>query len=167
MTLLLLVTKPDMRQKAKAKGLSNGLVSNKCQKQVFNDLTFITIQVWMILLLCIDTLKYSYNIFDMPGLQFNWITKSPNLTICLCLTTFSASRASQFRTDKVSPRFFDDLMKQKWSGRIFCKNDYHKWLDSKSFEAHWKWKCFYVFKISSSRVVDSVWFDNNILKLVR
>ena len=87
--------------------------------------------------------------------------------ICLCLTTFSASRASQFRTDKVIPRFFDDLMKQKWSGRIFCKNDYHKWLDSKSFEAHWKWKCFYVFKISSSRVVDSVWFDNNILKLVR
>ena len=69
--LLLLVTKPDMRQGAKAKGLSNGFVSNKCQKQVFNDLTFITIQVWMVLLLCIDTLKYSYNIFDMPGLQFN------------------------------------------------------------------------------------------------
>ena len=68
--LLLLVTKPDMRQGAK-KGLSNGFISNKCQKQVFNDLTFVKIQVWMILLLCIDTLKYSYNIFDMPGLQFN------------------------------------------------------------------------------------------------
>ena len=54
--LLLLVTKPDMRQGAK-KGLSNGFVSNKCQKQVFNDLTFVTIQVWMVLLLCIDTLK--------------------------------------------------------------------------------------------------------------
>ena len=49
--LLLLVTKPDMRQGAK-KGLSNGVVSNKCQKQVLNDLTFVTIQVWMVLLLC-------------------------------------------------------------------------------------------------------------------
>ena len=54
--LLLLVTKPDRLQVAK-KGLSNGFVSNKCQKQVFNDLTFVTIQVWMVLLLCIDTLK--------------------------------------------------------------------------------------------------------------
>ena len=54
--LLLLVTKPDRRRKA-MKGLSNGFVSNKCRKQVFNDLTFVTIPVWMILLLCIDTLK--------------------------------------------------------------------------------------------------------------
>ena len=57
--LLLLVTKPDRGQKA-MKGLSNGFVSNKCQKQVFNDLTFVTIQVWMVLLLSIDTLMFSY-----------------------------------------------------------------------------------------------------------
>ena len=57
--LLLLVTKPDRRQKA-MKGLSNGFVSNKCQKQVFNDLTFVTIQVWMVLLLSIDTLMFWY-----------------------------------------------------------------------------------------------------------
>ena len=57
--LLLLITKPDRRQKA-MKGLSNGFVSNKCQKQVFNDLTFVTIQVWMVLLLSIDTLMFWY-----------------------------------------------------------------------------------------------------------
>ena len=71
--LLLLVTKPDRRQGAK-KGLSNGFVSNKCQKQVFNDLTFVTTQVWMVLLLCIEALMYSYS-------KFNSITESTNLTI--------------------------------------------------------------------------------------
>ena len=130
--LILLVTKPDRRQGAK-KGLSNGFVSNKCQKQVFNDLTFVTTQVWMVLLLCIDALMYSYYHiwYVRPSIQFNdlinWFDNfSSKVCLSWCLTTFSASRASQFRTDKVTSRFFMISWNQNWSGKNFCKHDYHK-----------------------------------------
>ena len=103
------------------------------------------------------------NSIQSPNQQI-WQLFLKSLSQLQCLTTFSASRASQFRTDKVILRFLMISWNQNGLEGISANTITIKWLDCILLR-HLGNENVFVFP--HRQVVDSVWFNNYMLDLAR